>query len=219
MNQHLSKHLSCQCPSFPNISIVLLSLQQLRRCFLSIQSAKTSIYRYQKAEIDRQEENTDETQGSIEVIIGASGCIYPLQFRVYLVKTIVMKDEEFSYFLARLPIGMSFLCQGLVRLPKLDAVSRRVADSFSPTILPESLVRPFAYILPLLAALIGILLLIGLFTRFSLVLGVIVTLLLIIGLSLLQLWDIVFIQVIYGVYFAILYRYLYLNRVSLDRSF
>lgn len=130
-----------------------------------------------------------------------------------------MKNEEFSYFLARVPIGVSFLCHGLVRLPKLDAVSRRVADSFVPTILPESLVRPFAYILPLLAFIIGIFLLIGLFTRFALVLGIIVVVLLIIGLSLLQLWDSVFIQVIYGAYFAILYRYLYLNRVSLDRSF
>jgi thiosulfate dehydrogenase [quinone] large subunit len=129
-----------------------------------------------------------------------------------------MKNEEFSYLLARLPIGMSFFGHGIVRLPKLEAFSHWMAGLFDKTFLPESLVVAFGYILPILELIIGILILIGLFTRSGILLGLIVLLILIFGSSLIEQWENVFIQVMYSAYLVVLYRYLYYNRASFDHA-
>lgn len=127
-----------------------------------------------------------------------------------------MKNEEFSYLLARLPIGLSFFGHGVARLPKLEAFSHWMAGLFSKTFLPESLVQAFGYVLPVLELIAGILILIGLFTRSGILLGFILLLMLIFGSSLIESWENVFIQVIYGAYLVVLYRYLYLNKASFD---
>ena len=127
-----------------------------------------------------------------------------------------MKIEELSYLLARLPIGMSFFGHGLARLPKLDTFSHWMAAQFTKTALPQSLVLSFGYILPIFELLIGILVLIGLFTRSAILLGIIIILILIFGSSLIEEWMNVFIQVIYGAYFVVLYRYIIYNRASFD---
>lgn len=128
-----------------------------------------------------------------------------------------MKNEEFTYLLARLPVGMSLFGHGLVRVPKLAVFSEWMVGSFSKSMLPEALVLPFSYALPLLELLIGILLLSGLFTRFALAAGTAVMLALIFGSCMIEQWENVFSQVIYGVLFALLYRYNAYNRFSLDQ--
>jgi len=127
-----------------------------------------------------------------------------------------MRKESFTYLLARLPIGMSFFGHGLERLPKLAAFSHGMATSFSKSILPESLVLPFGYILPVLELLIGILLLLGLFTRFAAVLGVALMLFLIFGSSMIEQWNNVFTQIIYGGYLALLFYFAQYNIISID---
>jgi thiosulfate dehydrogenase [quinone] large subunit len=127
-----------------------------------------------------------------------------------------MKKESIAYLLARLPIGMSFFGHGLERLPKLDAFSHGMAASFGKSILPEALVLPFGYILPVLELLTGILLLLGLFTRFSTILGVALMLALIFGSCMVEQWDNVFTQIIYGGYLALLYYFAQYNTISID---
>ncbi|WP_158797545.1 DoxX family membrane protein [Pedobacter sp. L105] len=128
-----------------------------------------------------------------------------------------MRHKDFSYLLARLPLGMSLFGHGLARLPKLTAFSHWMTGSFSKSILPQSLVQPFSYALPVIEFTIGILLLLGLFTHLAILLGVVTMLALIFGSSLLEQWENVFIQLIYGIYFALLYRYVYYNRQSFDQ--
>lgn len=128
-----------------------------------------------------------------------------------------MKNEDFSYLLARLPLAMSLFGHGAVRLHKLAEFSQWMTNSFSKSILPEILVRPFSYALPIVELMIGVLLLVGLFTRFALALGVLTMLVLIFGSSMIEQWNNVFIQLIYGAYFAILYRYVDYNRQSFDQ--
>jgi thiosulfate dehydrogenase [quinone] large subunit len=127
-----------------------------------------------------------------------------------------MKKESITYLLARLPIGMSFFGHGLERLPKLYAFSHGMAASFSKSILPETVVLPFGYILPVLELLTGILLLLGLFTRFATVLGVALMLALIFGSCMVEQWDNVFTQIIYGGYLALLYYFAQYNTISID---
>lgn len=128
-----------------------------------------------------------------------------------------MTKEQFTYLLARLPIGMSFFGHGLERLPKLAAFSHGIVTSFSKSILPETLVLPFGYILPILELLTGILLLLGLFTRFATVLGVALMLVLIFGSSMIEQWNNVFTQIIYGGYLALLFYFAQYNTISVDR--
>jgi len=128
-----------------------------------------------------------------------------------------MKKEQYTYLLARLPIGMSFFGHGLERLPKLAAFSNGMVASFSKSILPAGLVLPFGYVLPFLELLTGILLLLGLFTRFATVLGVAIMLALIFGSCMVEQWNNVFTQIIYGAYLALLFEFVQYNSISIDR--
>lgn len=131
----------------------------------------------------------------------------------------MQKNPGRTYLLARLPIGMSMFGHGLDRMPKLQAFSGHMVEQFSKSMIPGSLVSLFSYVLPFLEFLTGILLLLGLFTRFACVLGVMIMLVLIFGSSLIEQWENVFTQVIYGAYFALLYSFAVYNRYSIDRRF
>lgn len=127
-----------------------------------------------------------------------------------------MTRESTTYLLARLPIGMSFLGHGLERLPILAKFSNGMVASFGKSFIPGVLVLPFSLGLPFVELLLGILLLLGLFTRFATVLGVITMLALIFGSTSLGQWDGVFIQLMYSAYLVLLYYFLPYNTVSID---
>jgi thiosulfate dehydrogenase (quinone) large subunit len=126
------------------------------------------------------------------------------------------KTENISYLLARLPLGMSMFGHGLIRLTKLQSFSSGMVSEFSKSLLPQFLVEVFSYTLPFLEFLTGLLLLVGLFTRFACIAGVIIMLALIFGSSFLEQWNNIFTQILYGAYFAILYRYSLYNYYSVD---
>lgn len=67
-----------------------------------------------------------------------------------------MKKEKVAYTLARLPIGLSFLGHGLVRLPKLNQFVNGMQKGFEVTYLPTEIVKPFAFALPFLELLLGL---------------------------------------------------------------
>ena len=127
-----------------------------------------------------------------------------------------MKKESYSYLLARLPMGMSFFGHGLIRLTKLSVFSHEMAGQFSKSILPQNFVLAFGYVLPFLEFITGFLLLIGLFTRSAIVLGVLIILSLIFGSSLIEQWPAIFTQLIYGLYLALLFNFIGYNTISID---
>jgi thiosulfate dehydrogenase [quinone] large subunit len=127
-----------------------------------------------------------------------------------------MTRESTTYLLVRLPIGMSFLGHGLQRLPILTKFSNGMMTSFGKSFIPGALVLPFSFGLPFVELLLGILLLLGLFTRFATVLGVITMLALIFGSTSLGQWDGVFIQLMYSAYLVLLCYFLPYNTVSID---
>src|ERR1700749_2547543 len=98
----------------------------------------------------------------------------------------MQKNPGRTYLLARLPIGMSMFGHGLDRIPKIQAFSGHLVGQFSKTMLPPSLVSLFGTALPFLELLTGALLLLGLFTRFACVLGVLYMLALIFGSCLIE---------------------------------
>ncbi|TDX00822.1 DoxX family membrane protein [Dinghuibacter silviterrae] len=127
-----------------------------------------------------------------------------------------MKRYTWAYLMARLPIAMSFLGHGLVRMPKLEQFSLGLTIEFNRTFFPLWLLQPFSYVLPFLELLTGILLLLGLFTRFALFLGGALMLILIFGSTMIEEWQNVAIQLFYGVYLAGLLALIDHNGISLD---
>src|ERR1700722_17517470 len=102
---------------------------------------------------------------------------------------IIMSAYKQSFLLARLAIGASLFGHGLVRLPKLDKFSHGMAGLFERSILPQPLVLAFGYFLPFAEFGIGLLTLIGLFTRHAAVGGALLMILLIFGSTTVEQWD------------------------------
>jgi len=126
------------------------------------------------------------------------------------------KPEHTAYLLARLPIGLSFLGHGLIRLTKLETFSKGMVEQFNGSLLPTKLVSAFGHVLPFLEFITGLLLLLGLFTRFAIILGAVVIMILIIGCSLIEQWNAIFTQLFYSAYLATLYYFTAYNVISVD---
>ncbi|MDI3321855.1 DoxX family protein [Pinibacter soli] len=124
-----------------------------------------------------------------------------------------------SFLLLRLAIGASMLGHGLVRLPKLKGFSNWMVTSFEKSMLSATIVKPFSYALPLVEFVIGLLLMLGLFIRPTLVAGSIVMIMLILGTTLIENWEALPSQLIHVAFFALLLHYAASNTYSLDNVF
>lgn len=126
-------------------------------------------------------------------------------------------DKKRAYLLSRLAIGLSFFGHGLVRLPKLDGFSKWMMGQFSKSFLPDVLVLPFSYALPILEFAAGLMIIIGLFTRQGLLLAGLVTLALIFGTTMIENWDALPSQLIHIAFLSVLLVYLPYNSYAVDK--
>lgn len=126
-------------------------------------------------------------------------------------------DTKWAYLLSRLAIGLSFFGHGLIRLPKLSGFSQWMMGQFSKSFLPDFLVLPFSYALPLLEFLSGLLILIGLFTRQGLLLAGAISLALIFGTTMIENWDALPSQLIHVAFLSVLLTYLPHNSYAVDK--
>jgi len=127
-----------------------------------------------------------------------------------------LHNFELAFVLGRLLLGLNFLMHGLVRLPKLGVFRAGIEKEFAAAPLPPALVSLFATALPFVEGAIGVLLLLGLFTRAALVAAMLVIMSLVFGSSLLEKWTLVGDQLVYGLYIITLVLHLQRNRLCLD---
>jgi len=127
-----------------------------------------------------------------------------------------MNNNELAYLIARASIGISMFTHGLVRFPKINKFSDWMTGQFQSSMLPETIVRPFSYALPFLEFFVGILLILGLFTRFGLLLGGCIMLMLLFGTGMIENWEAVPSQLIHSAFFAVLLASITYNRFSID---
>lgn len=120
-----------------------------------------------------------------------------------------------AYLLARLPIGMSFLGHGLVRIPKISGFAEGMAYNLTDTVLPQKLVLVFSYVHLLVKLILGVLLLGGIAIRKSSAFEVILMCVLIFGSSLIEIWSGVSIQMFYGLYFVGLFLWADHNDIAI----
>lgn len=116
-------------------------------------------------------------------------------------------NAQLAFFIARVALGVNFLFHGVARLGKVNQFAEGVASGFQETILPQALAYGYGLLIPYIELIFGLLILLGVFTRFSLfVMGLFMSTL-ILGMCLQQQWGTVGTQMIYIiVIFLLLYH-------------
>ncbi len=111
-----------------------------------------------------------------------------------------MKDFKTAFFFLRLPVAVSLLGHGLVRLPKLQAFSEWMITSMEKSVIPAALIMPFSYFLPIAEAVLGILLLINFKTKYTLYGALTVMSILILGSCSIENWSAIEAQLLHSFY-------------------
>lgn len=127
-------------------------------------------------------------------------------------------NQALAYFFLRITMGINMLIHGFVKLGSayLPFVEKS-RNEFAATLLPDNIVMLFAYAIPWVELIIGIALIIGLYTRLSVISTQILMIVLITGQGLLMQWNVVGIQLIYTALFTwLLYKGKH-NEIALDR--
>jgi thiosulfate dehydrogenase (quinone) large subunit len=125
--------------------------------------------------------------------------------------------KALAYGTFRLALGIVELMHCLARLPILAGFAANMVKQFQGTILPGWFVYGFGSVLPFLEGLIGLALILGLFTRWALLAASLLMSILIFGTSLHSDWAIVGTQMIYVIAFFIALFFLEHNQYSVDR--
>jgi len=129
------------------------------------------------------------------------------------------RNRQIAFALFRIALGMDMLMHGAMRIPNLTAFVNTTAKLFegsSP--LPMALVRGFLYFLPFPEALLGVLLILGLFTRAALVLGAVTMIILVFGTGTRQDWNTIGLQMAYVLYYYVMIARLEDNWLAIDTS-
>ena len=127
------------------------------------------------------------------------------------------KTIELAYLILRLTMGINMLTHGIARMLNLEGFNSWMIGQFSNTILPEFMVSISSYMIPFTELILGILLILGLFTSRALLLGAGLIVVLVFGSGLQENWNVMSSQMIYAIFFFILTYFIELNRFSIDR--
>lgn len=126
---------------------------------------------------------------------------------------------ELAHGLARLALGLNLLGHGLSRIGHISVFVAATEKTFASTWLPSGAVAFTAYYIPPLETIIGILLVLGLFLRPTLVIGTLLLCQLTFGSSLAGQFEAAGLQLIYVAIYTALLATDNFNRFSLDRLF
>jgi thiosulfate dehydrogenase (quinone) large subunit len=126
-------------------------------------------------------------------------------------------DKKIAYVLLRVVFGVNIFLHGLSRLVSDHAAFLAyLSQQMARAPVPKFLLPAFAAGLPWAETAVGLLLIIGLFTRFALVAGSVLMIVLMAGVTLAQDWDTAGIQLIYCVIYFLLLTYRERNLYSVD---
>lgn len=127
-------------------------------------------------------------------------------------------DKRLAYLVLRLALGLNIFIHGAGRL--FGGYAKFVDEmitQFANTGLPSWSISVFGYVVPVMEMLIGILLVLGLATRYVSVVGSLLMIVLIFGMGLLQKWEIVGLQMDYVFFYFLLLFFIEWNYFSGDK--
>jgi thiosulfate dehydrogenase [quinone] large subunit len=127
-------------------------------------------------------------------------------------------DVPIAYTILRLSFGANILLHGVSRLLNGRAAFLAYLTHYfeHSHLIPASSLPAFGVVLPWVETTLGLLLMLGLFSRFSLIAGALVMTALVIGTNLAQDWLVSGLQLIYCFLYYYLLVHLEENRMSLD---
>lgn len=125
-------------------------------------------------------------------------------------------DCEVGFAMLRIALGVNIFMHGVARLGSVSGFVDGVSAEFLDTLAPNGLVRAFAWTIVPAELLIGFAIVVGVQTRRALLAGSFLMLMLTIGVTLQQRWDIAGLQLTYFVVYALLLAGRGLNRWSID---
>lgn len=112
---------------------------------------------------------------------------------------------------ARLLLGANLFFHGVARLQSEEAFTHYLKGTESlfqaVALIPPGLVHLHLSILPWIESVLGLLLILGWMRKLALLTGASVLLSLVIGMCLLQKWDVVGTQMVYGLFYILLIEY------------
>jgi thiosulfate dehydrogenase [quinone] large subunit len=119
----------------------------------------------------------------------------------------VTREQHQAYVLFRLLTGLDFFGHGFARIftgSHLPGFAQGMVKNMASTPLPASLTLATGYVVPCVELVIGVLLLLGLFTRLALTLAFLLMFVLLFGIALKQDWNVATQQLMYGLVLFIL---------------
>ncbi len=117
------------------------------------------------------------------------------------------REHQHAYLLLRLFTGLDFFGHGFARIftgSHLPGFAQGMVKSMAAAPLPASLTLASGYAIPPMELLIGVLLLLGLFTRFALTLAYLLLFVLMFGVTMKQDWNAAGTQMVYGLVLFVL---------------
>jgi thiosulfate dehydrogenase (quinone) large subunit len=130
-----------------------------------------------------------------------------------------INDKSLAYALLRIALGVNFAGHGLIRIYNgVGSFAASTAEHLAKSPLPHSITLGFSYAIPFLEAILGLTLILGVFTRIALVCGALFMMALTIGVTSNQQWDIASQQLLYSIIFFLLLYLIEHNAFALDGS-
>lgn len=128
-----------------------------------------------------------------------------------------LKNEKIlAYTILRLTMGVNIFLHGAVRLPKLAEFEAWMQGLYKESLLASFVVQIFGYGIPILEALVGVFLILGLWTQKTYLAGATLMLALITGSCLIEKWDWAGMQMIYALFYFCLTLFIQFNKISVD---
>ena len=126
------------------------------------------------------------------------------------------RDVVAAYTLLRIVVGINYFNHGATRIFSIPGFMDSMVNTMQDSWIPEFLVRINAALVPPVELIVGVLMIVGLFTRSALIASFILMAVLMYGITIIQNWDGASSQLIYNIVLFILLAGLNFNRVSVD---
>jgi thiosulfate dehydrogenase [quinone] large subunit len=128
-----------------------------------------------------------------------------------------ISDKSLAYALLRIAFGVNFVGHGLIRLYHgIGVFAHTTQEHLAKSPLLPSLVLGLSYAIPFVEAILGLTLILGVFTRISLVSGAVFMMALTLGVTANQQWDLASQQILYSVVFFLLLYFIEQNALAID---
>ena len=130
----------------------------------------------------------------------------------------MLRDHKaIAYAIMRLALGINFFGHGFFRiLSGVGAFAAHTAETMSKGPLPHALTLPFGYVIPFVEVTLGVLLVLGLATRYTLIAGGLFMVALTFGTASIQNWTGAGDQLVYSAVFFFLLWLVEANTISVD---